>query len=57
MKDNTLQVLKEIEDKVGYVFNWFSTNYFKANPKKSHFLLTSNEQVNSNLDDLIIKTS
>ena len=57
MKENALQVLKEIEDKAGCVFNWFSANYFKANPKKSHFLLTSNEQVNLNLDDLIIKTS
>ena len=57
MKKNTLQVLKEIEDKPGCVFNWFSANYFKANTKKSHFLLTSNEQVNLNLDDLIIKTS
>ena len=57
MKEDTLQVLNEIEDKAGYVFNWFSANYFKANPKKPHFLLTSNEQVNSNLDDLIIKTS
>ena len=55
MKENTLQELKEIEDKVAYVFNWFSANYFKANPKKFHFLLTSNEEVNLNLDDLIIK--
>ena len=55
MKENALQVLKEIEDKAGCVFNWFSANYFKANPKKSHFLLTSNEQVNLRLDDLIIK--
>ena len=50
MKENTLQVLKEIEDKAGCFFNWFSANYFKANPKESHFLLTSNEQVNLNLD-------
>ena len=57
MKENTLQVLKEIEDKAGCVFNWFSASYVKANSKKSHFLLTSNEQVNLNLDDLIIKTS
>ena len=57
MKKNTLQVLKEIKDKPGCVFNWFSANYFKANTKKSHFILTSNEQVNLNLDDLIIKTS
>ena len=57
MKENTLQVLKEIEDKAGCVFSWFPANYFKANPNKSHFLLTSNEQVNLNLDDLIIKTS
>ena len=57
MKENSLQVLNEIKDEAGCVFNWFSVNYFKANPKKSHFLLTSNEQVNSNLDDLIIKTS
>ena len=41
MKENTLQVLKEIEDKTACVFNWFSANYFKSNPKKSHFLLTS----------------
>ena len=53
MKENTLQVLKGTEDKAGCVFNWFSANYFKANPKKSHFLLTSNEQVNLNLDNLI----
>ena len=57
MKENSLQVLNEFKDEAGCVFNWFSVNYFKANPKKSHFLLTSNEQVNSNLDDLIIKTS
>ena len=57
MKENALQVLKEIEDKTGCVFNWFSANYFKTDTKKSHFLLTSNEQVNLNLDDLIIKTS
>ena len=37
--------------------NWFSANYFKAKPRKSHFLLTSNEQINLNLDDSIIKTS
>ena len=37
--------------------NWFSTNHFKANPKKFHFLLASNEQVNLNLNDLITKTS
>ena len=40
MKENILQVLKEYEDKAGCVFNWFTANYFKANPKKSHFLLT-----------------
>ena len=33
MKENTLQVLKEIEDKAGCTFNWFSANYFEANPK------------------------
>ena len=57
MKENTLQVLKESEDKSACVFNWFSANYFTANPKKSHFLLTSNEEVNLNLHDLIIKNS
>ena len=46
-----------IKDKAGCVFHWFSANYFKANPKISHFFLISNEQVNLNLDDLIIKTS
>ena len=57
MKENFLQVLKKIEDKVECVFNWFSANYFKANPKKSHIHVTSKEQVHLNLDDLIIKTS
>ena len=57
MRENSLQVLNKIKDMAGCVFNWFSANYFKGNPKKSHFLLTSNEQVNLNLDDLIIKTS
>ena len=38
MKENTLKVLKEIEDKVAFVFNWFSANYFQTHPKKSHFL-------------------
>ena len=57
MKENSLQVLNEIKHKAGCAFNWFSANYFKDNSKKSHFLLTSNEQVNLNLDDLIIKTS
>ena len=56
MKENSLQVLIEIKDKAGCVSNWFSGNSFKGNPKKSHFLLTSNEQVNLNFDDLIIKT-
>ena len=57
MEENTLQVLEETENKAGCVFNWFSANYFKSNPRKSHFLLTSNEQINLNLDNLIIKTS
>ena len=57
MKENSLKVLNEIKDKVACVFNWLLANYFKGNSKKSHFLLTSNEQVNLNLDDLIIKTS
>ena len=51
MKENSLQVLNEIKDKASCAFNWFSANYFKANPKKSHFLLTSNEQVNLNMDN------
>ena len=55
MKENSLQVLNEIKNKAGCVCNWFSANYFKVNPKKSHFLLTSNEQVN--YKNLIIKTS
>ena len=37
MKENTLQVLQEIEDKEACVFNGFSANYFKANPRKSYF--------------------
>ena len=41
MKENTLKVLKEIEDKSACVFNWFPVNCFKANPTKS-FLLTLN---------------
>ena len=53
MKENTLHVLKEIEDKASCIFHWFSANYFKANLKKSHFLLTSNEQVNLKLDHLL----
>ena len=57
MKENSLQVLIQIKDKVGCVFNWFSANYFKTNPRKSCFLLASNEQVNLNLDDLIMKNS
>ena len=57
MKENTLQVLKEIEYKAGCLFRWFSANYFNANPKKPHFLLISNEEVDLNLDDLVIKTS
>ena len=32
-------------------------NYFRANPKKSHFLSPSNKKVNLNLDDLIIKNN
>ena len=43
MKENTVQVLQKIEDKATCVFNWFSANYFKANPRKSHFLSTSNK--------------
>ena len=54
MKENTLQVSKEAEDKAAYVFSWFPANYFKAKPKKPHFLLTSNEQVHLYLNDLII---
>ena len=57
MKENSLQVLNEIKNKARCVFNCFSSNYFKANPKKYHLLLTSNKQVNLNLDNLIIKTS
>ena len=51
MKENILQVTKEIEDKAACVFSWFSDSYFKAIPKKYHFLLASNEQVNFSLDN------
>ena len=53
MKENALQVLKEIEHKAACAF-WFPADYFKTNRKKYHFLLTSNKQVDLNLDDLII---
>ena len=43
MKENSLQVLNEIEDRAGCVFYWFLANYFKVNPMKSHIFLTSNE--------------
>ena len=43
MKENSLQVLNEIEDRAGCVFNWFLANHFKVNPMKSHIFLTSNE--------------
>ena len=55
MKENSLQVSNEIKNKAGCVFSWFSANYFKANPNKPRFLLTSKAQVKLNLDDLIIK--
>ena len=57
MTENILQVLQQIGNKTACAFNWFSANYFEANPKKYHFLLISNEEVNLNLDDLIIKNS
>ena len=57
MKENSLQLLNGTKDKAGCVFSWFSVNYFKVNPKKSHFLSTLNKQVDLNLDDLIIKTN
>ena len=41
MANDTNPNLKEIEDKAACVFSWFSAYYFKSNPKKSHFLLTS----------------
>ena len=43
--------------KLACVFNWFSSNYFKTNPKKSCFLPTSDEEVNLNLHEFIIKKS
>ena len=55
MKESTLQVLKKVEEKVACIFSCFSASHFKVDPKESNFLLTSNELVNLNLDELIIK--
>ena len=49
MKENTLRVLKEIKNKASCIFYWFPANYFKENPKKSHVLLTSDEELDLNL--------
>ena len=39
------------------VFNWFSMNYLKANPGKSHLLLTSRDEASIKIDDTDIKSS
>ena len=50
-------VLENIETKGKEVFNWFSMNYLKANPGKSHLLLTSRDKASIKIDDTDIKSS
>ena len=56
LKEKILQGLKEVEDKA-FFYSSFFANYFKTNPKKFQNLLTSNEQVNLNLNELIQTTT
>ena len=54
---NVVTVLENIETKGKEVFNWFSMNYLKANPGKSHLLLTSRDEASIKIDDTDIKSS
>ena len=46
-----------IENKASHVFEWFSNNYLKSNPDKSHLLLTSISEISIQIEGCIIKTN
>ena len=56
---NVLTVLTsrthDIENKASNVFYWFLKNYLKANPEKSHILLTFKEETSIKIEGCIIK--
>ena len=54
---NAATVLENIETKGKEVFNWFSTNYLKANPGKCQLLLTSKDEASIKIYDTDIKSS
>ena len=50
-------VIRNLEKSTNSLLNWFRENHVKANPDKSHLLVSSNESCTAKIEDFSIKNS
>ena len=54
---NTTEVLKSLTDITQKLFTWFTNNQVKANNDKCHFLLSTQNEANIQIENVTIKSS
>ena len=55
--DNIQSVINSLETASEKLFNWFKSNSMKANAEKCHLLLSSNEKLFANIDNIPVESS
>ena len=51
------RIIPTLEEAASKLFLWISQNYLKANPDKSHLLISNNEDIIINIQSEIIKNT
>ena len=55
--ENTRVVISELQSVAFRLFKWFENNHMKANPGKSHILLSNKKTEKVNIDDFVLTSS
>ena len=54
---NIQSVIEKLEETTSKLFTWCADNAMKANPNKSHLLLSTNEKTSAKINDILIENS
>ena len=54
---NLNKVLHDLEKNSNTLFKWFTANFLKANPEKSHVLTNSTQEIQINIGEIAISNS
>ena len=54
---NLNKVLHDLEKNSNTLFKWFTANFLKANPEKSHLLTNSTQEIQINIGEIAISNS